>query len=57
MSTVDASIPSDPFVAANNDMSLLPLGQILLKRNYIQQRDLEKALVKMLSDAARRNFA
>lgn len=45
MSTVDASIPSDPFVAANNDMSLLPLGQILLKRNYIQQRDLEKALV------------
>ncbi|HOY22490.1 MAG TPA: GspE/PulE family protein [Cellvibrio sp.] len=45
MATVDASIPSDPFAAANSDMSLLLLGQILLKRNYIQQRDLEKALV------------
>lgn len=29
----------------DNDIPLLPIGQILLKLNYIQSRDLEKALV------------
>ena len=30
---------------SESEMMLMPLGQILLKLNYIQQRDLEKALI------------
>lgn len=45
MSAIDATTSRDPIAEVNTDMSSLLLGQLLLKLNYIQPRDLEKALV------------
>jgi len=40
-----SSVNPDDSRPSESDMMLMPLGQVLLKLNYIQQRDLEKALI------------
>ena len=44
MANVSSVNLGDPRLC-EDDISLMPLGQILLKLNYVQQRDLEKALI------------